>query len=94
MVITAEPVGTEADMSAVPTLARRLRELREARELSQQALAVAAGLSVSIVSQIEQGKRENPRVKTVLALAEALGVGVGQLLARPARRPGRKKRKE
>ncbi|HEV2947330.1 MAG TPA: helix-turn-helix transcriptional regulator [Gemmataceae bacterium] len=55
-------------------LARRVKKLREAAGLSQQALAVKAGLSVSVVSQVEQGKKADPRMSTVLAIAEALGV--------------------
>jgi transcriptional regulator with XRE-family HTH domain len=74
-----------------------LKQLREAAGMSQQELAVAAGLSVSIVSQIERGSRSDPRVSTVLALAKALGVGVEQLAvseaeAKPARKPRGKKK--
>jgi transcriptional regulator with XRE-family HTH domain len=65
----------------VPMLAQRVRQLREAKGLSQQALAVAAGLSISVVTQIEQGHREDPRVSTVVAIARALGVSVDALVA-------------
>jgi transcriptional regulator with XRE-family HTH domain len=45
---------------------------------------------MSLVSKLEQGKKADPRVSTVLALASALGVPPGDLLndlfARP--RPG------
>ena len=53
--------------------AARLRELREAAGLSQQALADAAGMNVWGVAKLEQGKRE-PGWATVLDLAAALGV--------------------
>ena len=49
----------------LPTIATQLRELRETAGMSQQSLAVAAGLSVSVVSQIEQGARADPRISTV-----------------------------
>jgi transcriptional regulator with XRE-family HTH domain len=75
----------------LPTLAQRVKELREARGLSQQALAVAAGLSVSMVSLIEQGQREDPRVSTVQALADALGVSLDVLLGKPAPEPSGEK---
>jgi transcriptional regulator with XRE-family HTH domain len=72
----------------IESLGRRLKRLREAAGLSQQDLAVRAGLSVSVVSQIEQGKKTDPRMTTVLFLAEALGVNV-EALTGPRLRPKR-----
>jgi transcriptional regulator with XRE-family HTH domain len=57
----------------------RLRELRTAAGLTQQALAVKAGLSVSAVVQIENGTIPDPRISTVRALAKALGVSLSLL---------------
>ncbi len=57
----------------------RVKELRTAAGLTQQALATAAGLSVSAVVQIESGKIPDPRVSTLRALAKALGVGLDEL---------------
>jgi transcriptional regulator with XRE-family HTH domain len=54
----------------------RLKRLRKAAELTQQALATAAGVSISVVVQIESGKIPNPRINTLRALAKALGVGL------------------
>jgi len=62
------------DFDDLPPLARRLKELRDKMKMSQQQLAAAAGLSVSLISQLEQGSREDPRLSTVIALAKALGV--------------------
>jgi transcriptional regulator with XRE-family HTH domain len=83
----------------VPSLARRIRRLREAAGMTQQALAVAAGLSISAVTKLEQGQNEDPRVSTLLALAQALGVRVDDLLgdradaeATPKRTTRRKQR--
>jgi transcriptional regulator with XRE-family HTH domain len=56
----------------LPLLAVRLKSLRERLGMSQQDLAVKAGLSVSMVSQIEQGKKPDPRLSTIQALARAL----------------------
>ena len=64
----------------LPFLSKRLRELRAAAGMTQQQLAVAAGLSVSLVSQIEQGTNADPKVSTVTNLARALGVGVASLI--------------
>lgn len=62
------------------TLAGRLKALRAEAKLSQQALAVRAGLSLSVVSQIEQGRKEDPRVSTARALADALGASLDDLI--------------
>ena len=52
----------------------RLKTLREAAGMSQEALARCAGISTSAVSKLEQKKVE-PTWPTVQALARALGVG-------------------
>jgi transcriptional regulator with XRE-family HTH domain len=66
----------------------RVRRLREARGWSQQALAQAAGLSITVVALIEQGKREDPKLSTVAALARALGVGLDDLAGEGRRKGG------
>lgn len=64
----------------LPPLARRLKELRDARGLTQQQMAGQAGLSMSLVTQMEQGTKADPRLSTLLALARALGVAVADLI--------------
>ncbi len=54
---------------------QEVRRLREAKGWSQPKLAVEAGVAVSGVSQIENGKR-NPNSGTLLKLAKALDVDV------------------
>jgi transcriptional regulator with XRE-family HTH domain len=56
----------------------RVRRLRVRAGLTQQALAVAAGLSVSAVAQIEAGKTPDPRLSTLRAMAGALGVSIDE----------------
>lgn len=56
-----------------------LRELRKSNKLTLRNLAEATGLSVSYMSDIERG-RTSPSLKTLEALAEALGVSVTVLL--------------
>jgi transcriptional regulator with XRE-family HTH domain len=63
-------------------IASRLKVLRENAGMSQQSLAVSAGLSVSLVSQIERGSRADPRMSTIAALATALGVSLDELVGR------------
>jgi transcriptional regulator with XRE-family HTH domain len=74
------------------SLAARLKALREAAAWTQQDLASRAYISISMVSQIERGIKTDPRVSTILALADALAVDVGDLLGRPPAR-GEKRKK-
>lgn len=60
-------------------LGRRLCELREAAELTQEALAHAAGLHWTYVGQIERGER-NLSYKNLLKLARGLGVEPAELM--------------
>src|SRR5574339_625050 len=53
----------------------RLRELREARNISMRALATRSGLSANALSMIERG-RASPSVSTLYKLAEALGISI------------------
>jgi transcriptional regulator with XRE-family HTH domain len=61
-------------------LAGKVKVLREKKGMTQQDLAQAADLSMSIVSQIEQGKRPDPRVSTLRGIASALGVSMDELM--------------
>ena len=60
-------------------LARNVRRLRIARGLSQRGLAEAAGLSRGAITSLERAKTQ-PRMRTVEAIAKALGVRVRELL--------------
>ncbi|MDO8213449.1 helix-turn-helix domain-containing protein [Conexibacter sp. CPCC 206217] len=60
------------------SLARNIRHLRRERELSQEALAAAAGMHPKHLSEIERGNKD-PRATTVARLADALGVTIGEL---------------
>jgi transcriptional regulator with XRE-family HTH domain len=54
-------------------LARNVRRLREAKGLSQGALAADAGIYQELVSRIENGAA-NPELDTLGKIAAALGV--------------------
>lgn len=73
---------------------RRFKALREAAGLSQQAVAQRAGVSLSVVFQIEQGKKKDPKLSTVAALADALGMTVGELADELTREKPKSRRKE
>ena len=54
-------------------IGRRLRKLREARQLKLRQLAIRTGLSVSLISQIELGKSA-ASLSTLYKIVTALGV--------------------
>ena len=60
-------------------LARNLRDLRRARQLSLDALAGLAGVSRGMLLQIE-GQRVNPSLATLVRIADALDVSVSALV--------------
>ncbi|MDR1265067.1 MAG: helix-turn-helix transcriptional regulator [Propionibacteriaceae bacterium] len=85
--------GRVADLTFDPqaraALARqvglRLQRLRLERGLSQERVAHLAGISAYTYQKFEKGESRpgsplNPRLFTLLALCQTLGVGVGELL--------------
>ncbi|HEU4702567.1 MAG TPA: helix-turn-helix transcriptional regulator [Conexibacter sp.] len=60
---------------------RVLRRIRRERDLSQEALAHSAGLARNHVSELERARRD-PGLATVVQIADALNMGVGELMTR------------
>ncbi len=58
----------------------RLRELREAQGLSQEDLAQLAGLKSGTIYKLEAGVNRNPKIDTLIAVAQALGIDITELL--------------
>lgn len=54
--------------------------LRKARRMTLDALAKRSGISKGMLVEIEQG-RTNPSIATLCRMANAFGVGIGELLA-------------
>ena len=65
----------------------KVRELRQSRGWSQGTLAFYSGITVSQISLIESGKR-NPSAKSLVTLADALGVSIGELFGEEAPKDG------
>jgi transcriptional regulator with XRE-family HTH domain len=85
--LTLEKPGMEK-----PLIATRVKALREKAGISQMELAIRSGLSLSMIAQVEQGVKPDPRMSTVQALAKALGVDCTALVedggsGKKARRP-------
>lgn len=72
-------------MSAPPpqlvAFGKTIRKARRDLDLSQEALADRAGLSSKHVGEIERANKD-PRVTTVLKLADALELRTGELFTR------------
>lgn len=66
-----------------PALGKAIRQLRQERDMTQEALAHAAGVTVSHLSTIERG-HSNPTWATLKALSTALDVSVVELAKREA----------
>lgn len=71
----ASPSRADASLQA---LARRIRLLRERKELKQEEFAQASGISVSFASLLERGER-SPSYETLVQIADALGVSLAEL---------------
>lgn len=55
-------------------LGRLLREVRLRRGLSQEAVALRAGLAVFTYARIERGRSANPTLRTSLRILEVLDI--------------------
>jgi transcriptional regulator with XRE-family HTH domain len=66
-------------MSPARQMGKRLKKLREAREMSQVALAMKAKISRGYLIRLEAG-RQDPTLGMLERLAKALGVPVTELL--------------
>jgi transcriptional regulator with XRE-family HTH domain len=67
-----------------------LKRARKTRGLSQDKLALSCNLHRSEISLLERGGRE-PRLSTMLKLAEALGVSTDELSAGIRWQPGKRR---
>jgi transcriptional regulator with XRE-family HTH domain len=61
-------------MDETRTVGDRLRVVRKRRGLTQRQVARLAGVSLSLISKLEQGERQDTRTETLRRLAVALGV--------------------
>lgn len=66
-------------MDVVQLLGVNVRHYRKLKDMTQERLALDAGMERSYVSDLERGMR-NPSVRALGRLAEALGVEPGLLL--------------
>ncbi len=63
----------------------RLRALREERGLTQQVAARAAGITTDMISRLENGRYKSPGLRTLLRIANGLGVSLSSVMPDRAR---------
>ena len=56
------------------TFGQRLKELRQAKNMTQSELAEKTGISFAYVSKLETGTKSPPRENIIIALVKALGI--------------------
>src|SRR5579884_3192934 len=61
-------------------LGQTLQKARQAAGLTQQQLCHQANLSFSTLTKIERGAIKSPSIFTIQAIADALGLGLDELL--------------
>ena len=66
-------------MRAIQRLGKQLQQLRTRRSLTQEQLAVTAGLSRTFLTRLELGQHD-PSLSTLVRLGKALRVSVTELL--------------
>ena len=60
-----------------------IRRIRRAQDLTQEQLAQKSGVSRVTIQQLERNKKAVTTTKTLIALADALGVSLDELILRP-----------
>ncbi|MBM3407588.1 MAG: helix-turn-helix transcriptional regulator [Betaproteobacteria bacterium] len=78
-------LGNTNPLSPCAAFGQILRDLRRERGLSQEALALEAGLQRNYISLIERGVNQ-PTITTVFKLASALAIRPSEVIARVERR--------
>lgn len=59
---------------------KNLAKLRKEKNLTQEALSRKADISYHTLIKLESGGIKNPKIETVIKLADALGVNIETLL--------------
>ena len=61
-------------------LLARIRQLREAKGLTQQSFAEKAGLAYKYYQHVEAGRRRDIRLSTLIKMADGLGLKLSELV--------------
>jgi len=63
-------------------LAKNIKKYRKKLELTQEALSRKADISYNTIIKLEAGGIINPRMDTLIKLADALGVSIDKMIGR------------
>jgi transcriptional regulator with XRE-family HTH domain len=72
-------MALKINVKARQEMGRKLKEIRERKNLSQDELAKAVGISSSYAARIERGE-ENPTVKVIENICKALKIKSSDIL--------------
>jgi len=61
-------------------LAKRIRDIRNKKGLSQEKLARLADVSYNTIVKIESGESKHPTIQTMAGIAKALGISLDELV--------------
>jgi len=64
----------------LPTIAKNMKKYREKLGISQDKLSKMAGITLHTITKIESGATPDPRIETLKKIADALDVGVDDLI--------------
>ncbi len=70
----------ETTASTLAAIGERIREVRQAKNMTLQMLAESTKLSVSMLSLVERG-RASPSIGSLIVIASALGITMSDLIA-------------
>jgi transcriptional regulator with XRE-family HTH domain len=62
------------------TIGKNMKRLRAEQGISQDRLSKLANLSLNTIVTVESGANKNPTIETLTKIADALGVGVDDLI--------------
>lgn len=65
---------------SLPPIAKNMKKYREKLGVSQDKLSKMAGITLHTITKIESGATPDPRIETLKKIADALGVGVDDLI--------------
>lgn len=64
----------------ISTIAKNIKKYRDKMGISQDKLSKLAGITLHTITKIESGTTPDPRIETVKKIADALGVGIDDLM--------------
>ena len=62
------------------SIAKNIKRYRAKLGISQDKLSKLAGITLHTITKIESGATPDPRIKTIKKIADALGVGIDDLI--------------